>query len=142
MGEDERKVAATCRTCGRQLTLAEFRACYGLGHHCAVHLPAASASPAKATATPKKRRARSSATRRGRRVSESGVVEYSCRAQCASTGVIRRGKLTSDHPACPADGVMFVSRKVAYGPGEVVTLFIKDPEGRALAERAGYDCHE
>jgi len=69
-------------------------------------------------------------------------VEYPCKAQFASTGVVRRGVLTSDHPSCLPGDVVFVHKKIGYGPGEIVTLYIKDARGRALAERTGYSCDD
>lgn len=69
------------------------------------------------------------------------MVEYSCTAQFARNGVTRRGRLTADHPSSIGGSLVFVSNGLGYGPGEIATLFIKDPEGRAAAERAGFTCH-
>lgn len=134
------KSAATCRVCDRQLTVEEFRACAGVGHYCTTHLPA-DAAKTKRKSAPRKRSTTSSGSKRGRTVTDSGVVEYSCKAQFASTGVMRRGKLTSEHPSAFGGGVVFVHEGIGYGPGEIVTLFIKDPDGRRLAERTGFECH-
>jgi hypothetical protein len=79
---------------------------------------------------------------RGRRVSASGAIEYSCKGQFARDGVTRAGKLTSDHPSCVGGGMVFVCDGVGYGPGEIATLFIRDPDGRDLARRAGYSCRD
>lgn len=144
MSQGEPRVAATCRTCGERLTVSEFKACEGIGHYCAKHRPAGAAT--KTSSVPKKRTPRSSggsgAGRRIRRVSESGVIEYPCKAQMAGKGDMRRGRLTPDHPACEEGGVVFVIGDIAYGPDQVVTLFIRDPDGRRLALRAGFECHD
>ena len=142
MSDRERTTAATCGTCGRHLTSEEFRACAGVGHYCTDHLPSSIHSDARVSRAAPRRSPRSARSRRGRHVSEPGVVEYSCKAQFAANGVIRTGWLTSDHPSCLEGQVVFVWKEVGYGSGEVVTLFIKDSEGRALAERTGYECHE
>lgn len=141
MPEKQRTVAAKCRVCGRQLTIEEFRACDGRGHYCKAHLTAAAPEPPK---RPKRTRSSSASTggRRGRHVTESGAIEYSCRAQFARDAAIRRGRLTSEHASCSDGGVVFVSNKVGHGPSEIVTLFIKDPDGRRLAERSGYTCSD
>lgn len=142
MDSGDRKVGAKCRVCGEQLTVTEFRACSGRGHYCAKHLPA---TTGRKTPTPRLSRSRSAPSgggRRNRRVSESGVVEFPCKAQFARNGTIRRGRLTTDHPSCPDGGVVFVSESVGYGPGEVAVLFIRDPDGRRMAEHAGYECHD
>jgi hypothetical protein len=136
---------ATCLTCGKPLTSEEFHACAGLGHYCAAHLcnsPKRADKSTKAAPKPRKRSPRKTGLRRGQRTSESGVLEYSCKAQFAGSGVIRSGWLTSEHASCPGNTVVFVHKKIGYGPGEIVTLFIKDSDGRRLAERAGYECHE
>jgi hypothetical protein len=153
MTEDaQRKVGAKCRICSQQLTVEEFRACSGVGHYCSIHLPASLAEKAKkAQAKPARPRSSSpsrSATlgppgsRRGRRLSESGAIEYSCKAQFARGGVIRSGRLTTDHPSCVEGTAVFVHNGLGYGPGEIDTLFIRDPEGRRLAERVGFACHD
>ena len=143
MPDGEALTVAKCRTCGRQLTITEFKACSGVGHYCADHL-AAVKSPARTRvsrpstpSTPSK----PGTSRRGRRISETGAIEYSCKGQFARNGVTRAGKLSTEHPSCLAGGAVFVCNDVGYGPGEIVTLFIKDPEGRSLAERNGYHCH-
>jgi len=142
LDDQERKVAAKCRTCGEHLTVAEFRACSGVGHYCKAHLPSGSATRQKSAAPPKRRPPRMSGGAKGPRVTPSGAAEYPCKAQFAGTGVIRRGVLTSDHPSCLPGDVVFVHKKIGYGPGEIVTLFIKDARGRALAERTGYTCDD
>ncbi len=137
-----RKLAATCRVCGRNLTLDEFRACAGAGHYCQSHLPSSATRKSPTTGTRKRSgSARSSTSRRGRKVSESGVTEYSCKAQFSGSGVIRSGRLTTDHASSFRGGAVFVNKGIGYGPGEIVTIFITDPEGRRLAERAGFECH-
>ncbi len=135
--------AATCKTCGRQLTIEEFRACSGIGHYCAKHLHAKpeSTQTKRGSTSPKRRTKRSSSTKRGRRISASGKVEYSCKGQFAGDGVIRQGWLTSDHPSCLEGDVVFVHKNIGYGPSEIVCLFIKDPQGKALAQRVGFTCH-
>lgn len=140
LGDGDRKLAATCGTCGRQLTLAEFRACSGVGHFCTAHLHAEVSTKTKATRPSRRARASPPSRGRSRRVSESGAIEYPCKGQFASNGVIRRGKITSDHPSCFDGGVVFVCNDIGHGPGEIVTLFINDPVGRSLAERTGYTC--
>ncbi len=142
MGDEERMTAATCRSCGRQLTITEFQACRGMGHFCATHLHAPPPErPRPSKQQPRQPAIRSGASRRGRRISESGVIEYSCKAQFARNGVTRSGRLTSDHPSCIGGSMVFVSDGIGYGPGEIATLFIKDPEGRDAAERSGFHCH-
>lgn len=141
MADEPQLTAAQCRTCGRQLTVTEFQACRGIGHYCATHLPAAPAPRPRSTPASSSSGKRPAGSRRGRRVSESGVIEYSCKAQFARNGVTRSGRLTTDHPACMAGGAVFVYDEVGYGPGEIVMLFIKDPDGRSLAERTGFRCH-
>ncbi len=140
---------ASCRTCGKELTIDEFRACAGLGHYCTTHLPAAPIKKASTTrkTAPSEKKTTQTGSRRGRRVSESGVVEYSCRAQFARTGSIKRGKLTTDHPSClPGEAVFVCSsserrgEEIGHGPGEIVTLFITDSEGLSLARKAGFEC--
>ena len=136
---------AKCLTCGKPLTNEEFHACAGLGHYCATHLsnsPRHTDKSTKATARPRKRNPRRTGLRRGQRKSESGALEYSCKAQFAGSGVIRSGWLTSEHASCHRNNVVFVHKDIGYGPGEVVTLFIKDSDGRRLAERTGYECHD
>lgn len=140
MADEQELTAATCRTCGRRLTIPEFRACTGLGHYCANHLPPPSAPKARSSAVRRAKAEPTPGSRRGRRISESGVIEYSCRGQFARSGVTRPGRLTTDHPSCVAGSAVFVCNNVGYGPGEIVTLFIKDPDGRALAERNGFRC--
>lgn len=144
--ETQRKVGARCRVCGQQLTLQEFRACSGIGHYCSSHLPvslARKAQPKPARPRPAPRPAGGAGpSRRGRRVSPSGIVEYSCKAQFARLGTIRSGRLTTDHPSCVEGSAVFVYKGVGYGPGEVEMLFIRDPEGRRLAERVGFTCHD
>jgi len=146
MSDDpNRKVGARCRTCGRQLTVVEFRACTGLGHFCADHIPLGTpVSP-----RPHRPAERSSPRPRGRagggrhrRVTDSGEVEYFCKAQFARTGSIRRGRLTCAHPSCIAGQAVFVCDGVGYGPREIAILFIRDAEGRSLAERQGFTCHD
>lgn len=150
-GETQRKVGAKCRICGQQLTVEEFRACSGLGHYCSIHLPASmvKARDAARPARPVRPRTPGSGTpvppgssRRGRRVSPNGTVEYSCKAQFARKGDIRSGRLTTEHASCGEGQAVFVYNDVGYGPGEIDTLFIRDPEGRELAERVGFVCHE
>lgn len=141
MADGPQLTAAKCRTCGRQLTTEEFRACRGTGHYCATHLSAATAPAPRASRSSGSTRSQPGTSRRGRRVSESGVIEYSCRGQFARNGVTRAGKLTTDHPSCIGEGAVFVCDDVGYGPGEIVTLFIKDPEGISLARRSGFTCH-
>jgi hypothetical protein len=132
-----RKSAASCKVCKRQLTIDEFRACSGIGHYCSAHLPSKARSAATKPASKK-----SPSTGRGRkRVSDSGAVEYSCKAQFAGTGVIRAGKLTTGHAASYQGHAVFVLKKIGYGPGEILTLFIADRDGRRLAERSGFECH-
>ncbi len=142
MSEEPRRVAAKCRVCGERLTVEEFRACEGVGHFCGKHLPAkqvgASSKPRRPSRTKKSTAVKGN--RRGRRISESGATEYSCKAQFARDGVIRRGKLTSDHPSCLEGDVVFVSKDVGYGPSEIAMLYIADPEGRARAQTAGFEC--
>ncbi|MBI4578879.1 MAG: hypothetical protein HY718_04200 [Planctomycetes bacterium] len=149
--ETERRVGAKCRVCGQQLTVEEFRACSGMGHYCSSHLPAGRPRPSPTTRAPRPAsgassvssgRSASSGSRRGRRISAAGAVEYSCKAQFARNGVIRSGRLTTDHPSCTDGEAVFVHNDVGYGPGEVATLFIRDPEGRRLAERVGFACHD
>ncbi len=70
------------------------------------------------------------------------MIEYSCKAQFARKGDIRAGRLTTDHPSCDTGQAVFVYNDVGYGPGEIATLFIKDPDGRRLAEHVGFTCHE
>ncbi len=140
MADEQGMTAATCRTCGRRLTIEEFRACTGVGHYCAAHLPPPSASKTRSGPIRRAGTAPSVGNRRGRRVSESGVIEYACRGQFARNGVTRPGRLTTDHPSSIAGGAVFVCNNVGYGPAEIATLFIKDPEGRALAERHGFHC--
>ena len=136
--DSNRKLAATCRICSRPLTLGEFRACSGVGHYCTAHLAAVAGS--KPTRARQRRSAGSTAGKRGRHISESGVTEYSCKGQFAADGVIRRGKLTSEHASCLDGDVVFVCNDVGHGPGEIVALYISDPKGRVLAERTGYAC--
>lgn len=141
MSKEQRTVAAKCRVCGRHLTIEEFRACSGRGHYCPAHIASAAPEPPKRA----KRVRKSSATkgvRRGRHVTESGAIEYSCKAQFARDAAIHRGRLTSEHASCYDGGVVFVYNKVGHGPGEIVTLFIKDADGRRLAERSGYTCSD
>jgi len=141
--DTNRKVGAKCRVCGEQLTVAEFRACRGVGHYCEKHRPASTAGRKTTAVRPSRPRSASSGGgRRNRRISESGTVEFPCKAQFARNGVIRRGRLTSDHVSCPEGGVVFVSDGVGYGPGEIAVLFIRDPDGRRMAEHVGYDCHD
>lgn len=151
MSDTQRKVGARCRICNQQLTVDEFRACSGVGHYCSSHLPASLVQKAqKAQSRPASRPKSSSASsalgppgsRRGRRLSESGVIEYSCKGQFARGGVIRSGRLTTDHPSCIEGQAVFVYNGLGYGPGEITTLFIRDPEGRRLAERVGFNCQD
>ena len=139
LSDTEPTVAAKCRICGRNLTVSEFRACGGVGHYCQAHLPASATVKAR---TPKRRTTPSGGTGRGAKVSESGVVEYPCKGQFASNGVIRRGKLTTDHPSCLQGEVVFVCKEIGYGPGEISTLFIKNFDGRKQAESTGFYCHD
>ena len=139
MDDDRRTVGAKCRTCGRNLTVAEFRACDGMGHFCTAHR-SGEATPKPVMSKP--RRKRSVTSRAGRRVTESGDVEYPCKGQFASNGVIRAGKLADNHPSCPEDGWVFVCRNIGYGPGEIARLFIRNAEGRDFARRAGYEVSE
>ena len=144
--EVQRKVGASCRICGRQLTVEEFRKCSGIGHYCTVHLPASQVRATAQAKAPRPVRPRPSSGsggyRRGRRVSANGYTEYFCKAQFARRGDIRSGRLTADHPSCEPGQAVFVYNDVGYGPGEIDTLFIRDSEGRALAERVGFTCHE
>lgn len=144
--EVPRKVGARCRVCDRQLTIEEFRACSGVGHYCAAHLPAGAVKSRKAARPSRTRsgsgRSKPAGSRRGRRVSANGVTEYSCKAQFARRGEIRSGRLTTDHPGATEGQAVFVYNDVGYGPGEVDTLFIRDPEGRRLAEHTGFACHD
>jgi hypothetical protein len=149
MTEDkQRKVGATCRICSQQLTVEEFRACSGVGHYCSTHLPASLVAKVKAKTAPRPRTrspkspAGSAGSRRGRRISENGIIEYSCKAQFARGGVIRSGRLTTDHPSSLECNPVFVYNNLGYGPGEIDTLFIRDPECRREAERAGFTCHD
>ena len=146
-----RKVGARCRVCSQQLTVDEFRACSGVGHYCATHLPASLIKARDASRPARTVRTRSSSSkgsnppgssRRGRRTSANGVTEYSCKAQFARKGEIRSGRLTTDHPACTPGQAVFVYDDVGYGPGVVDTLFIRDPDGRRLAEHVGFACHD
>lgn len=149
LNEPQRRVGAKCRICSQQLTVEEFRACSGVGHYCSIHLPASLVQKAQPKAAPRPR-TRSTASspvgppgsRRGRRLSENGAIEYSCKAQFARGGVIRSGRLTTDHPSCVEGTAVFVFNGLGYGPGEIDTLFIRDPEGRRLAERVGFTCHD
>ena len=81
-------------------------------------------------------------SRRGRRTSANGYTEYSCKAQFARRGEIRSGRLTQDHPSCDRGQAVFVYNDLGFGPGEIATLFIRDPEGRTLAESVGFVCHD
>jgi hypothetical protein len=141
MADEQQLTAAKCRTCGRQLTIDEFRACTGIGHFCSNHRPTGAPERTRSATRPKPQGPRPPGNRRGRRVSESGVIEYSCKAQFARNGVTRSGRLTTDHPSCIGGAAVFVYDSVGYGPGEIATLFIKDPEGRSLAQRSGFHCH-
>ena len=136
MAGSERMTAATCLTCGRQLTASEFHACSGIGHYCGAHLPGRSTPAAPRPQT----RPASSGGKRSSRVSESGAATYPCKAQFAGSGVVRRGRLTCDHPSSVQGNAVFVWEGVGYGPGEIVTLFIKNADGRALARKAGFEC--
>ena len=142
MNDSDHRVAATCRICGRQLTVAEFRACNGFGHYCDAHLPTRAKQAPAPRAPPRRVSLAPPGSRRGRRISETGVVSYSCKAQFASDGVIRRGRLTTDHPSSTEGSPVFVCKGVGYGPVEIAMLFIRDPDGRSLAQRAGFSCHE
>jgi len=131
------------------LTVEEFRACSGIGHYCTIHLPASLVQKQQAKTASRQRSRPASASalgppgsRRGRRLSENGVIEYSCKAQFARGGIIRSGRLTTDHPSCVEGTAVFVYNGLGYGPGEIDTLFIRDPEGRRLAERVGFTCHD
>ena len=143
MSDSERLVSAKCRTCDKQLTAAEFRACSGLGHYCSAHLPA---STGRSSRTAPVRRSESSHVptegRRNRRLTESGGVEYPCKAQFASDGTIRRGRITVDHAAATEGNAVFVMNDIPYSATEIVTLFIRDPDGRRLAQRSGFHCHD
>lgn len=141
MSDEAGKVAATCRTCGRRLTVEEFRACRGRGHYCKAHLSNA-VEKRRPTRRSRPRQPRAAGRGSGGRIAESSAVEYSCKAQFAADGVIRQGKLTADHPSCLDGDLVFVHKQVGYGPSEVATLFIADPQARRLAERSGYACHE
>jgi hypothetical protein len=121
------------------LTVEEFRACAGVGHYCANHLPEAETGRGPKRAKTTRRKAQTST--RGRSITPSGTAAYPCKGQFASDGVIRRGKLTADHPASLGGEAVFVWKDTGYGPGEVVTLFITDPKGRELAWAAGFACH-
>ncbi|MBN1345841.1 MAG: hypothetical protein JXQ73_24330 [Phycisphaerae bacterium] len=140
MDNGERTVAAKCRTCGRNLTVTEFRECSGIGHYCKTHLPVGSVKTTHAPRRATKRVPGKSGGGRYRRVNESGIVEFPCKAQFAGSGVVHRGKLTSDHPSCMEGDIVFVCKDIAHGPSEIILLFIKDPDGRKRAERAGFDC--
>jgi hypothetical protein len=143
LSDSERLVSAKCRTCGKQLTATEFRACGGIGHYCSAHLPRStgrSARPAHSPGAPARRPA--TVGRRNRRTTESGGVEYPCKAQFASDGAIRRGRLTTDHAASSDGNAVFVMNDVPYSATEIVTLFISDPDGRRLARQSGFACHD
>lgn len=146
MSEEPRKVGARCRVCNQQLTVDEFRACKGVGHYCTAHLPASRVRAASANRPSRPKTStgagRSTGNRRGRRLSANGYTEYSCKAQFARRAELRAGRLTSDHPSCDPGSAVFVYNEVGYGPGEIDTLFIRDPEGRELARRAGFNCHD
>lgn len=143
MDDSERLVSATCRACGKQLTAGEFRACRGIGHYCTAHLPL-SPQPVRATAPRRASSPRSTASegRRNRRFTESGGVEYPCKAQFASDGAFRRGRLTTEHPASSEGNAVFVINEIPYSSTEIVTLFIRDPDGRRLAVQSGFNCHD
>jgi hypothetical protein len=143
LDDSERLVSATCRTCGKQLTAGEFRSCRGIGHYCAAHLPVSTqqsrpASSRRSTAP----RSAADQGRRNRRFTESGGVEYPCKAQFASDGAIRRGRLTTEHAASTEGNAVFVIDDIPYSSTEIVTLFIRDPDGRRLAIRSGFNCHD
>jgi len=140
MDAESDKVAAVCRVCGRQLTLLEFQACSGVGHLCQEHLRAQSA-PDRSIFRSRRPGGGDVASVAPRRVGSFGQAEYPCKGQFARDGVIRRGRLMGNHPSC-AGRVVFVCKDIGYGPGEIVTLFIRSAEGRALAERAGFSCHK
>jgi len=141
--EPKRLVAAVCRICGRHLTLEEFRACRGMGHYCASHhsLGTVKAENLRPSGSPRRRPPKPT----GDRSAADGSMRatgYPCKAQFAKTAAIRRGRLTTQHPSCVDGQAVFVSDGVGYGPAEVATLFIAHPEGRALARRSGYECHD
>ncbi|MBN1513861.1 MAG: hypothetical protein JXB13_17730 [Phycisphaerae bacterium] len=140
MDTQDNMVAAVCKVCGRQLTVLEFRACSGLGHFCGDHLPAGPAPDRSISRGRAQAGTGSGGSRSRRQVTPLGPADYPCKGQFARDGVIRRGRLLSNHPSCPGR-VAFVCKDIAYGPGEVVLLFIRSAEGRALAERCGFSCH-
>lgn len=143
MDDNERLVSARCRACGKQLTAAEFRQCSGMGHYCSAHLPATSTRASRGTPARRSSSSRpASEGRRSRRFNETGGVEYPCKAQFASDGVIRRGRLTADHPAAGDGNAVFVIEGVPYSATEIVSLFIRDPDGRRLAQRSGFVCRD
>lgn len=143
----ERKVGAKCQACGKQLTLTEFRACRGMGHYCAAHRPAGGPRPqpglptSRPRSTPSTAKPKAAGPGRGRKLSANGVLEYTCKGQFACDGRLRAGRLTTDHPACIDGSVQFVIEKTAYGPSEVPILYLKDPQGKALAKKAGFEVH-
>lgn len=142
MGSSEGMTAASCRVCGKPLTIDEFRACSGFGHLCAAHLPAGTGSSAGASPRPRSAAPRLSGGGGVRERSAFGSADYPCRAQFARDGRIRRGRLTSNHPSSIDGGVVFVSEGIGYGPTEIVTLFIRHAAGRDMAVRAGFRCHD
>lgn len=144
--EPKRVVAAVCRICGRHLTLEEFRACRGMGHYCTSHhsLGTVKAENLRPSG-PARRRSSKSAGRTvdGRPPADRSARPsgYPCKAQFAKTAAIRRGRLTTEHASCVDGQAVFVSNEVGYGPAEIAMLFITHPEGRALAQSSGYECH-
>lgn len=142
MSEDQvRKVGAKCKSCGRQLTVDEFRDCSGIGHYCKEHLPVGSVAKPAVSRTPSARpRPRPTGNKRGQHRTESGAIEYSCKAQFAKNGVIKRGRLSTEHPAADEGQAVFVVDGIPYTPSEIAVLFIKDPDGRRIAQLAGFDC--
>lgn len=142
--ESERLVSAKCRVCNKQLSTTEFRACSGVGHYCSAHLPASStrSRPAPSRRSSGSRPPAAEGGRRNRRFTESGGVVYPCKAQFASDGAIRRGRLTVEHSASSDGSAVFVIDDIPYTATEIVTLFISDPDGRRLALRSGFNCHD
>ncbi len=143
---NQKKVGAKCQSCGKQLTLDEFRACRGMGHYCAAHRPLGgprpqAGIPSMRPRSPSAPKTKAAGPGRGRKLSESGVLEYTCKGQFARDGRIRAGRLTTDHPACIDGSVQFVIEKTAYGPAEVPIVYVRDPQGKALAQKAGFEVH-
>lgn len=141
LSEGERLVSATCRTCQKQLTVDEFRTAEARDIIAPRILPAQSRHPQP----PRPRSSASTGARKAAAIADSmkpGRQSTPCKAQFASDGVIRRGRLTCDHPACSDGSEVFVVNDVPYTPTEIVTLFIRDPDGRRIAQGSGFNCHD